>query len=325
MKFRFYLALFFMVMGPAAQAAPEFKTIDIEGWQVNLEQTILDQHPDWALRIQAILKDRLVEIKQLLPGKRVEELERVPIYILLNTANGLACYASGGGENADPSLTGGVIFGAPSFLKKMRHVPSSLLHELTHAYHNQVLGLKDPDILHAYQHAVSSHLYENVRDWAGRRHPKSYALTDAQEYFALLTQAYFERSGYFPFTRDQLKDYDPQGLETARAKWEDRDGPQPSLSIESSVPDVSCSTLRSLKSTRGTERSILNIRNRSDKSLSLLWVNYKGERKQYGEIPSRGFKSRPTYAAKIWEIDDDSGRCLGIFQMGTLGEFVEIN
>jgi len=309
-----------------ARSAIIFKTLDIEGWQVNLDQELIDKNPDTAAHVQDEIKIRLLEIEHLFPAKRVEELRRVPINILLSTPNGIAYYSTGGGTIKEvPPMTGGVVFGAYSFLRYLHNVHSGLLHELSHAYHHQVLGFQNTDIGNAYNNALALHLYENVKDWAGYTHKKSYALASKAEYFALLTQAYYERSGYFPFTRDQLQNYDPQGYDVVRSLWEDRDGPQPNFNLNTSATDDSCTTLQGIKSQNTLNPAGFSVRNTTDNMLFLFWVNYKGEQKPYGEIPPHSFVSKETFSTHVWEIDKESGECLGIFQIGTLGAHIVIN
>jgi hypothetical protein len=68
-------------------------------------------------------------------------------------------------------------------------------------------------------------------------------MTNEREYFALLTQAYYERSGFFPFTREDLRKYDPVGFELARDAWEFRPGPVPAYLLKSSDPENGCRCL----------------------------------------------------------------------------------
>ena len=46
----------------------------------------------------------------------------------------------------------------------------ALFHEFAHAYQLEQWPEKQPDILHAWEHAVKENKYRNVRDW-GRRSP----------------------------------------------------------------------------------------------------------------------------------------------------------
>ena len=47
----------------------------------------------------------------------------------------------------------------------------------------------------------------------------AYALTDHKEYFAELSEAYWGRNDYFPYTRQELKTYDPTGFAVLEQIW----------------------------------------------------------------------------------------------------------
>ncbi len=40
-----------------------------------------------------------------------------------------------------------------------------------------------------------------------------------QEYFSELTEAYFGKNDFFPFTRDELKQHDPAGFALMEEAW----------------------------------------------------------------------------------------------------------
>lgn len=88
-----------------------------------------------------------------------------------------------------------------------------VLHELTHAYHHQVLGFDHPEIRAAYEKAKGSGLYESVEQRFGDSRPntvaRAYAMQNAKEYFAECTEAYFGSNDFYPFTRADLERHDP--------------------------------------------------------------------------------------------------------------------
>ena len=106
--------------------------------------------------------------------------------------------------------------------------PSSLLHELAHAYHFRVLGEKEPEIAHAYEQAMARGLYDAV-SYAGGGRRQAHAAKNAAEYFAELTEAYFGRNDYYPFTRADLLRYDPVGYHVVAELWNWRSTKRPTL------------------------------------------------------------------------------------------------
>ena len=86
--------------------------------------------------------------------------------------------------------------------------PYVVLHELAHAYHDQVLGFDEAKIVNAFERMKSAGNYETVLLYTGRR-VKHYGLSDHKEYFAESTEAYFGVNDFYPFVRAELKEHDP--------------------------------------------------------------------------------------------------------------------
>jgi dipeptidyl-peptidase-4 len=97
--------------------------------------------------------------------------------------------------------------------------PAVILHELAHAYHDQVLGFEHPGILEAYQAARKRGDYEKVLHVNGGE-TKHYALTDHKEYFAEATEAFLYRNDFYPFVAAELKAHDPQAHELLEVIWQ---------------------------------------------------------------------------------------------------------
>ncbi len=93
-----------------------------------------------------------------------------------------------------------------------------LLHEFAHAYHHRVLGVDHPLVRTAYERAKEKGLYEQVAYVQGGQR-RAYALTNPQEYFAELTEAYFGRNDFYPFDRHQLCEYDSDGYALMETVW----------------------------------------------------------------------------------------------------------
>jgi Mlc titration factor MtfA (ptsG expression regulator) len=103
-------------------------------------------------------------------------------------------------------------------------MPNFALHELAHAFHHRTLRMSygNLEIKAAYDKAKASGKYDQVerKDSEGRiRTDRAYAMTNPQEYFAECTEAYFSRNDFFPFTRDDLKQHDPEMFTLLQKLW----------------------------------------------------------------------------------------------------------
>jgi Mlc titration factor MtfA (ptsG expression regulator) len=95
-------------------------------------------------------------------------------------------------------------------------MPNFALHELSHAYHDRFLpdGFENAEIKAAYERAKSEGLYDKVDRWAGNgrpyTHEPAYAMTNPMEFFAELSESFFARNDFYPFTHEELKQHDPE-------------------------------------------------------------------------------------------------------------------
>src|SRR5262249_37361511 len=112
--------------------------------------------------------------------------------------------------------------------RNINEQPWVILHELAHAYHDQVLGFDEPRIKEAYEKYKKSGRGDNTRLYNGRR-VKHYALTNQMEFFAEMTEAYFGVNDFFPFNRAELKKAEPEIHELLEHVWrgtEDKSAPK---------------------------------------------------------------------------------------------------
>jgi hypothetical protein len=103
--------------------------------------------------------------------------------------------------------------------RNINEQPWVILHELSHAYHDQVLGFDEPRIKEAYEKYKKSGHGDKVLLFDGR-HVKHYALTNQMEFFAEMTEAYFGVNDFFPFNRAELKEAEPEIHALLKDVWE---------------------------------------------------------------------------------------------------------
>jgi hypothetical protein len=199
------------------------ETRDILGWQVHIARQLLETEADDTAKALVGLEMMLEEIVRVIPAAAVTEMKKVPLYFSPSYQPGRsgAEFHPGAGwlrdNGRDPVMAQGVEFsGVHDFEAEMRRMPNFALHELAHAFHFRSLpdGFDNADIKAAYQRAKQRGLYERVERTFGNGQPntfeRAYAMTNAMEYFAETTEAYFSRNDFFPFTRDELVRHDPE-------------------------------------------------------------------------------------------------------------------
>jgi len=183
------------------------------------------------------LDKQAADIHRVLPKDKLAALLTVRIWVEREKKpNGAAEYHPSANWLRDngynPEKAGGVeINNVRNFTGWSRDSqPAMLLHELAHAY--MFRFVKPGSALYeglrkAYNHAVETGIYDAV-EYIGGGKKKAYALTDINEYFAELSEAYFLKNDFYPFTRDELKQHDAEGYAILRRIWEDapeiRDG-----------------------------------------------------------------------------------------------------
>ena len=130
---------------------------------------------------------------------------------------------SGSSESTSPSKARGVeLSNCRNFLAWTHAQPWMVLHELAHAYHDQVLGFDHAGVKACYDEAMRDKRYESVLHINGRKQ-RHYACNNPQEYFAEMSEAYFGTNDFYPFTQAELKEAEPETFALLREIW----GPTP--------------------------------------------------------------------------------------------------
>lgn len=203
----------------------------IEGWTVNISRELLQNESQLTEKALKLLAQQLQEIIRVVPAKAVAELRKVPLYFnpQYPKVQPRAEYHPGAGwlkdNGRDPVMAKGVEFtNVRIFEAETRRMPNFALHELAHAYHDLFVRMSygNLEIKAAYEKAKAGGKYERVerKDSEGRsRMDRAYAMTNPQEYFAECTEAYFTRNDFFPFTREELKQQDPEMFALLEKLW----------------------------------------------------------------------------------------------------------
>lgn len=286
-------AALFVLAAPARAFTPtdKYKELKLAGFTVLVHPTCYEQPNETAKKALDLLKLKLEEVNRLVPKKQLAALHKVRLWIEWDNRtkampNGTACYHPGVGWLKDngynPDKVKGVEIPMKDDLHRdflFRDQPMVILHELAHAYHDQVLGYDDADVKAAFQQAKERKLYaalEKVYCGKYEKAQKGYAISNDNEYFAELSEAYFGVNDFFPFTWQDLERHDPEGWKLMVKVW----GP--------------------LK--REEKEVELTVQNRTGKVATLFWIQADGELKEYGEIePGKNF-TQPTYSGHRWQV-----------------------
>ena len=203
----------------------------IEGWTVLISEGLLKDQAEATERAIELLTAHLKEIIRIVPAAAVTHLQTVPLWISPEYPNVRPRAEYHPNVNwlrdngRDPLLAKGVEFtNVRIFEAETKRMPVFVLHELAHAYHDQVLGFENAEIKAAYEHAKASGKYDKVERFNAPGRPdtfeRAYAMTNDREYFAECTEAFFGRNDWFPFDRAQLAEQDPEMLKLLRKLWQ---------------------------------------------------------------------------------------------------------
>jgi len=202
----------------------QYETRILEGWTVRVNRILLRQQAELGAEALRLLEVKLYEITRVLPPKPLEALRKVPIWLGVDDGPSDRAQYHPSREwleshQFNPDKAKGVEIGnARVFLKTEREQPALVLHELAHAYHDLVLTFQHPKILEAWREAKQSGTYDSVLRISGIRE-RHYALTDAQEYFAEGTEAFFGTNDFYPFVRAELRVHDPRLFQLLEQLW----------------------------------------------------------------------------------------------------------
>lgn len=205
----------------------EYVTRDIEGWTVRVDRRLQQpQHSELGCRAEKLLANRLYLLKMMVAPDPLADLQRFTIVLDLNHGQlrSMQYHPSerwlvSNGYSAELTRCVHIPL-ADRFVNPQHHLrqPWVVLHELAHAYHDQVLGFEHAAIKESWQQAVDAKRYESVLHIDGdkRRH---YALTNQKEFFAEMSEAYLGLNDFYPFHRADLKQDNPPLYKLMQSIW----------------------------------------------------------------------------------------------------------
>ena len=223
------LAAALAVSAPADE--PAWRTQDVEGWTVHVRQELLRDQRDATEHAVDVIRAHLANIVKVVPAPAVAELRKVALWVSPEYpgVKPRAEYHPGEDwlreQGRDVAMVKGVEFTNVRIIdRETKRMPVFVLHELAHAYHDRVLGFGHAEVNAAYDHAMAAGLYDaversHVEDGKPNTVERAYAATNEREYFAEMTETFFGRNDFFPFTRDELRRHDPEAFTLLARLW----------------------------------------------------------------------------------------------------------
>lgn len=196
----------------------------VAGWVVRVNKDLLTTRAEVGAKALSLLDTKLKEIAGVVPSQVLPHLQKVPIWLGVNDyEKPNAVYHPSAGwletNGFNPEKAHAVeIPNAAIFLEWSDTQPMLVLHELAHAFHHQVIGYDRADLQQAYERAKNSGRYDKI-PFAKGGLLRAYALNNVQEFFAEMSEAYFGRNDFFPFTREELRAHDPETFALIERLW----------------------------------------------------------------------------------------------------------
>lgn len=192
----------------------EYQSIELQGWDVHI-QVELYEEKELREDVLALLRTELWEIRTRLPAQVVERLQEVEMRLHLDRPG-----CSGGvyhpserwliDHDLPAEWAKGIEFGnAANFLSWSRQQPDMVLHEMSHAWHHQVLGYDHAGIKEAFAAIQESGDLEDILYTSGGRQ-RAYALNNEMEFFAEFSEAWWGVNDMYPFVRGEVLEAFPQ-------------------------------------------------------------------------------------------------------------------
>ncbi len=224
-----WLALMLLLLQADSPKPTSHTERQLVGWTVRVDDRLLEEaNVELGKRAIQFLENELLDIVAVVPANKVEKLRAVVIVLDLSHGELRSMQYHPSAEWLEEN-------GYAKELAKCVHIPQAadvaternireqpwvILHELAHAYHDQVLGFEEPRVQRAYDHFCASGRGDNALLYDGSR-VRHYGLTDQKEFFAEMTEAYFGSNDFYPFNRAELKENEPEILRLMEQIWMD--------------------------------------------------------------------------------------------------------
>jgi hypothetical protein len=206
-------------------ATDQYTEREVGGWNVHVHRELLGRRAETGTAALTLLETKLRELQPLLPARALAALQKVPIWLGVDDYEKPNAVYHPSAEwlrthGYNPDKAGAVeLPNAAVFIAWSEGQPMMVLHELAHAYHHQVLGHGCAELRERFQQVRASGLYEAVTYGPGGKPQRAYALNNVEEFFAEMSEAFFGRNDFSPFTRDELRAHDLETCALVEQLW----------------------------------------------------------------------------------------------------------
>lgn len=206
---------------------PEFVRKELNGFTVNIERDLFSRYDSIDVWLK-FLENHTARLWDAIPYDKIYQVMDYPIWIDENkTIDKTIFYV----DNSFPEVTDlnqpkikcVQINNFEDFIEKSTsNSPGLLLHHIAILYVNNIIPENKSLIEDSFLSAINNGLYNKLpyTDIDGitslRTPPASYG---PEEYFAELTEAWFGLNDYYPYTWEDIKEYDPTGFSTLEEIW----------------------------------------------------------------------------------------------------------
>jgi hypothetical protein len=201
-----------------------YETREVQGWTLHVNKALLAAQKDQGDSALVLLDRMLKEISETVPPGALVRLRAIPIWLGVNDGHAPCAeyhpsrdWLVKNGYNPDKARCV-EIGNAERFVAWSTDQPAMVLHELAHGYHDRVLGFSHKGIAQEFRRARASGRYDSVRHVRGHNE-KHYALTDEHEFFAELSECYFAKNDFEPFTKAEFEQFDPESARLIASLW----------------------------------------------------------------------------------------------------------
>lgn len=215
---------------PAVADSFRWRQERVRGWEIRIRDPWPDSETPGPETALPLLDGQIRKVEELLPRRASRTLRKTVLWLspAYPGVRPTAEYHPGAqwlrDNGRDPAMVKGVEFtDVPLLAQEVVRMPVLLLHELAHAWHDQILGFDHPDVVAAWERNKQSGRLDKVeRRLFGRSDrpvERHYGLTNPQEFFAEMSEAWFDVNDFFPTNRRELVRTDPETARLVERLW----------------------------------------------------------------------------------------------------------